>query len=146
MRRARAELAVKIVSAVVPAPGPDADGLEEELDRVRELARRAAWCEAAEALDACARRAAIRLERAQRITAANRAPIGRRNQLRGLLDAYRGKARHVGRIEDPRLGALFAAAHDELYTAPTDLDRADVLVRRYQDALSGGSSGSEVLA
>jgi hypothetical protein len=135
-RQAHAEATVKIARARVPAPVDGDDALEAELDAVVALSRDEAWREADEALERCAADAAARLERAQAILAANRAPIQRRNELRGLLDAYRGKARRLGLVEDRRLSELFAAAHDALYTAPTDLDHAVALVRRYQEALS----------
>ncbi len=67
----------------------------------------------------------------------NRAPLERRDQLRGLLSAYRAKAAAVGMIEHPELVDLADDAHNELYTAPTDLQRAAVLVGQLGDRIRG---------
>lgn len=66
---------------------------------------------------------------------ANTEPLRRRDQLRGLLSAYRAKAAAVGLIERVGLADLVDEAHAELYTAPTDLDRADRLVRQLGDLI-----------
>ncbi len=58
-----------------------------------------------------------------------------RNQLRGLLKAYQGKARSLRALEDDAIVALFEGARHELYTAPTDLGVASELISRYQEAL-----------
>jgi hypothetical protein len=63
--------------------------------------------------------------------------MGRRDELRGRLDAYRVKAAHLGRGEDIRLSALYREARDILWTAPCDLGRAIAAVTRYQRAISG---------
>ncbi|MGI8807306.1 MAG: hypothetical protein ACR2KK_05610 [Acidimicrobiales bacterium] len=68
--------------------------------------------------------------------AANGAPLARRNELRGLLDAYRAKAAALGRDEDGRLARLHAAARGVLYTAPCQLDAAEARVREYVSAVN----------
>ncbi len=70
----------------------------------------------------------------------NRAPLERRDQLRGLLSAYRAKAAAVGLIERPELADLADDAHNELYTAPTDLRRAAVLIGQIGDAIRDRST------
>jgi hypothetical protein len=112
---------------------------------VRELGRRCAWREADAALDAWVARVGALIEDADRVAAQNRAPIEARNQLRGLLSAYEGKAKHLRLIEDPTLAAMFRAARDCLYTAPTDLVLAAELVQRYQRALADHPKTREVL-
>ncbi len=59
------------------------------------------------------------------------APLARRNELRGLLDAYRAKAAALGRDEDGALARLYASARDVLHTAPCVLETAETLVREY---------------
>jgi hypothetical protein len=54
----------------------------------------------------------------------------RRDELRGLLDAYKAKAARLGAIED--LATLYDAAREVLWTAPCDLDVAEQAVQRYQ--------------
>jgi hypothetical protein len=61
--------------------------------------------------------------------------IARRDELRGRLEAYRAKAAARGRAEDERLAALFARAHDLLFTAPCDLRAATRAVHAYQSGL-----------
>ncbi len=66
----------------------------------------------------------------------NRAPLETRDELRGLLSAYRAKAAAVGVIERADLSDLAEEAHNELFTAPTDLTRAEALVSRLGTAIA----------
>ncbi|RKR85989.1 hypothetical protein BDK92_0207 [Micromonospora pisi] len=63
--------------------------------------------------------------------------IGRRDELRGRLEAYRAKAVRLGRAEEPRLTGLHSTARDLLWTAPCDLRAATRAVYAYQQALTG---------
>jgi hypothetical protein len=63
-------------------------------------------------------------------------PLARRDELRGLLQAYRGKAAANRLGEDPVLEPQYRAAADVLWSAPCDLTRADVLVAAYQHAVN----------
>jgi hypothetical protein len=56
--------------------------------------------------------------------------LARRDELRGLLGAYKAKAARLGAIED--LATLYDAARELLWTAPCDLDVAEQAVQRYQ--------------
>ena len=109
------------------------------------MARQGAWPEARDALRQWTARVGALLDQARQIGAQNHAPIDARNQLRGLLGAYRAKAGQLGLIEDPELSDLFRRAREELYSAPTDIDRAAELVSRYRSALPGGPNTREVL-
>lgn len=74
-----------------------------------------------------------RVERALRqVVDANTAPRRERDDLRGLLQAYRAKADSLGAAEHPDLDAAFRAAKRELWSAPCDLDRARELCSDYQ--------------
>lgn len=80
---------------------------------------------------------ATRLERqlssvAQRI----REPLDRRSELRGRLRAFRAKMSGVGRSEDSALSELSDEVHNELFTAPTDLDRAARLLQEFGQRVS----------
>src|SRR5215472_5131011 len=44
--------------------------------------------------------------------------LGRRDELRGLFNAYRAKAARLGAIEDPSLAARYDQARELLWTAP----------------------------
>jgi hypothetical protein len=83
---------------------------------------------------------------AERLVESNQAPLRRRDQLRGLLDAYRIKAADRGIVEKPEISKMYDDARRLLYTAPTDLDNAEVAVRSYIAALSareGGGRGAQ---
>jgi hypothetical protein len=56
--------------------------------------------------------------------------LASRDELRGLLGAYKAKAARLGAIED--LATLYDAARELLWTAPCDLDVAEQAVQRYQ--------------
>ena len=75
---------------------------------------------------------------AQRYRDAERAAtalLGRRDELRGLLDAYQAKAARLGAAEDIELAAHYRQASDLLWTAPCDLAAATAAVTRYQQAI-----------
>ena len=59
-----------------------------------------------------------------------------RDQLRGLLDAYRAKAHGLGLDEDDDVTTAHEHAQGALYVAPTDLANARRLVARYQRLLT----------
>jgi len=134
--QARAEALVKIAHPAVVEPPPVVDR-EQELDRVTALSAQGDWRAAANLLVQWTTRGRDALAAAQRALAANRAPLATRDELRGRLDAYRGKAYRLGLLEDPTVAGLYAQAQAMLFTAPTDLKQADQLVRRYQQALAG---------
>lgn len=126
---------VKIANPSVPSPRRVLSELAAGLREIESLVEHARWTEARDALAGWSGDATAELERALAIAAANRAPIERRNQLRGLLKAYQGKARSLRALEDDAIVALFEGARHELYTAPTDLGVASELISRYQEAL-----------
>src|SRR5207237_464342 len=61
--------------------------------------------------------------------------LRRRDELRGLLDAYQAKAARLGAAEDIELAAHYRQASDLLWTAPCDLAAATAAVTRYQQAI-----------
>lgn len=81
-----------------------------------------------------ARRLRDQLRRAER---SNRSGLNKRDELRGLLTAYRAKMAGVGLAENLVLREITDEAHNELYTTPTDLARAERLIGEVADALSG---------
>lgn len=75
------------------------------------------------------------LEQLERALAVNTAPIHDRNELRGLLRAYRAKAAMSPGLPDAVI-ELGQDAHDELYTRPTDLARAQRLIDEFASGLT----------
>jgi hypothetical protein len=63
------------------------------------------------------------------------APLQAREDLRGLLGAYRHRATDAGLAEDLPLSDRYRAAHDVLWSAPCDLETARRLVAEYQNAV-----------
>ncbi len=61
--------------------------------------------------------------------------LGKRDELRGLLDAYKAKAARLGAAEDPDLSRMYDQTRDLLWTAPCDLDVAAAAVAAYQQAV-----------
>lgn len=136
---ARAEAVAKIANPAVIDP-PPSDRLGAELDRAASLAAGGDWQAADNLLVQWTTRCRDAMATAERALAANQAPIAARNELRGRLDAYRGKAYRLGLLENPTVAGLHAEAQRALFTAPTDLQVAESLVRRYQEALAGPAS------
>lgn len=64
------------------------------------------------------------------------AVLERRNELRGLLHAFRDKAGGSGLAEDASLEPLLRAAEHQLWSAPCDVGVAAQSVREYTDAVN----------
>ncbi|MHB8691322.1 MAG: hypothetical protein ACYDHH_08750 [Solirubrobacteraceae bacterium] len=125
------------------------DQTASELDTVRATLRDAAAAAAGGGRDGAARslgaanqRAAAVLQRARRLTASAGSDLATRDELRGRLDAYRAKARAIGRGEDLQLEQLYRQALEGLYSAPCDLPSCTALVVAYQQALSPSAARS----
>ncbi len=120
------DLATRCVRAVSPAPRlaiPDVDALgpvPEEPDAVDAYLAR---------LDRVARALTIAQD-------AYAAALGRREELRGRLDAYRAKALRAGVGADPLVAEAHRAAQAALGAVPVDLGRAEALVGVYQAVLA----------
>lgn len=66
----------------------------------------------------------------------NSAAIVQRNEMRGLLRAYRSKAAMLPDLDD-EVRELGDDAHEELFTSPTDLERARDLIAQFSAGLAG---------
>jgi len=123
-------------------------GLAERAANITDPAvANSAWQVRREVLDQWLNQARRLHDQLTRAEQANRAPLARRDELRGLLTAYRAKMARQGRAEERTLGDLVDEAHNELFTAPADLVRAEHLLRDLANALAanahrlrGGSS------
>ncbi|MGH9243332.1 MAG: hypothetical protein ACRD29_03250 [Acidimicrobiales bacterium] len=106
------------------------------LRRLEKLAEAGEWRPAATGLERWRTVADGWEANARKIVEANRAPVRRRNELRGLLDGYRAKAEAQGRSEDPALADLHRQARSLLHTAPADIEASDAVVREYGRAVN----------
>ncbi len=121
---------------------PGGDGpLGPWLARIEAESQAGGWESAATDLDRWRRSAGRWLVDARRVATANGAAIARRNELRGLLQAFRAKSLALGRAEDPDLVGRHDAAEQALYVAPCDLSRAEALVDDYVQAVNAAMPG-----
>ncbi|CAI7978297.1 conserved hypothetical protein [Frankia sp. Hr75.2] len=111
-------------------------GLAPWLIRLRAQAAAGRWKESSRGLARWLEVAEATHLAAQRIAGANGAALRRREELRGLLGAWEAKAARLGLTADPRLLPLARAARRELYSAPTDVERAAGLVNDFGAALA----------
>ena len=128
-RRAAAKIAR--VSPDVPAV-PDINRRLAAADELRAAGR---WTRLGSELDLLERQLATAITDCRAAERTLAALLGKRDELRGLLDAYKAKAARLGGIEDEELTALYGRARELLWTAPCDLDAAQDAVTRYQRAV-----------
>ncbi|MEM7096054.1 MAG: hypothetical protein AAF567_23820 [Actinomycetota bacterium] len=136
--RRRAAHKVVLAAALPMPPNPNAvdgpRGLASALQDVAEV--KGTWQHQRAQLDAWRRRAE-RLDRQLSAVAARiHAPLERRAELRGRLKAFRAKMSGIGRSEEQALRELSDEIHGELYTAPSDLDRAERLLGQFGELLA----------
>ncbi len=131
---ARRDAATRI-SALPPLP-PEIP--QPPLPSLAALAAGGQWARLAAELDRCDGELAAANERTAGLSQAAVAAIDKRDELRGLLRAYKAKAARLGAAEDPGLSARHDQAHGLLWTAPCDLVAAEAAVVAYQRAILEG--------
>jgi len=131
--RARAE--AKIAVADLQPSRATAMGLEARLAVLDRLKAAGRWTRLAAELDTIEAEAAAAVEWYRAAERAAVTLLGRRDELRGLLDAYQAKAARLGAAEDTELMERYQQAYDLLWTAPCDLAAAAAAVTRYQQAI-----------
>jgi hypothetical protein len=116
-------------------PLPDISGLDSRLGDLANLKAAGRWTRLTSELDLIGKLASAALRQCREAEQAAASLLGRRDELRGLLDAYRAKAGRLGAAEDAVLDASYRQAHDRLWTAPCDLAAAGAAVTGYQQAV-----------
>jgi hypothetical protein len=132
---ARDRAAAKIAAADLPPPAAEAAGLDIRLAALDKLKAAGRWARLAAELDTIEAEAAAATARYRDAERAAAALLARRDELRGLLDAYQAKAARLGAAEDTELAARYQQASDLLWTAPCDLAAAAAAVTHYQQAI-----------
>jgi chromosome segregation ATPase len=132
---ARERATAKIADDGLPPLAAETAGLEARLATVGRLRAAGRWARLAAELDTIEAEAGAATQRYRDCERSAAALLGRREELRGLLDAYQVKAARLGAAEDTDLGQLYEQARDLLWTAPCDLTAADAAVMRYQQAI-----------
>jgi hypothetical protein len=130
---AREQVRAKIAAAV-PAPPPVA-ALASRLDGLDAIKSAGRWARLASELEAVQQQATAAAKSCRDAQREALALLERRNELRGLLDAYRARAAQIGGAENPELDTLHERARDLLWTAPCDLPAAADAVTSFQQAV-----------
>jgi hypothetical protein len=127
--------AAKITPAALPAQPPAVTDLSARLADLGVLLDGARWTRLSAELDLLERDLAEATAGFRQAERTLTALLSRREELRGLLGAYRAKAARLGAAEDPRLTEHYDHAHGLLWTAPCDLEAAAEAVTAYQQAV-----------
>ena len=131
---ARDRAQAKIATAALPMP-PELDAVTGRLASAGELKTAGRWTRLASELDLIEKQTADAASQCREVERRAAALLDRREELRGLLDAYQARAARLGGAEDTDLDARYARARDLLWTAPCDLPAATAAVTGYQQAV-----------
>jgi hypothetical protein len=130
---ARERAAVRIAATLPPVP--ELPGLGDRMAALDRLRRAERWTQLAAELNAIEQQAAAAAERSRDVERTAVALVDRRDELRGLLDAYRARAARLGALENTDLEGRYGTARELLYTRPCDLAAAADAVTGYQQAV-----------
>jgi hypothetical protein len=128
--RATARISVSDNSAL-----PDVTVLAGRLEDLAALKAAGRWTRLASELELIGKQVTAVTEQCRQAEQAAAGLIEQRNELRGLLDAYRAKAGGTGGAENAELDQRYRSAKDLLWTAPCDLTAAAAAVSGYQKAV-----------
>jgi hypothetical protein len=131
------QAAVKIAAGALPPPPPDMADLSGRLAGLGALLADGRWTRLASELDLLEREVATATAGFKAAERAVVAAMAKRDELRGLLGAYKAKAARLGGAEDSGLAQHYDRARDLLWTAPCDLAAAEAAVAAYQQAVLG---------
>ena len=119
--------------AMLPPLPPDI--AEPPLASLTALAAAGRWTRLQAELDRCDSELAAAAARTRDVEHSVAELLDRREELRGLLGAYKAKAARLGAAENAELTARYDQAHELLWTAPCDLTAAAAAVAGYQQAI-----------
>jgi hypothetical protein len=122
-------------SRVLPVPPLPPAVAEPPLASLGELAQAGQWNRLAAELDRAEATLAAAAAAAASFRQAATAALERRDELRGLLRAYKVKAARLGAAENDALVARYDQAQNLLWTAPCDLTEAEAAVTEYRRAI-----------
>jgi hypothetical protein len=131
---AQQRAAARIADAAVQ-PLEDPGEMASRVAGLAELQAAARWVQLGAELASLEHDVAAAQRRYRDAQAEAMAGLERRDEMRGLLDAYKAKAAALGSAEDARLTALYEQARDMLWTAPCDIAAASSAVTSYQRAV-----------
>ena len=131
------QAAAKIAAGALPAPPAGLADLSGRLDGLGPMLASGRWTRLASELDLLDRELATATAGFREAERAVVAAMAKRDELRGLLGAYKAKAGRLGAAEDASLAERYDRARDLLWTAPCDLAAAEAAVAGYQQAVLG---------
>ena len=139
--QARQRAAVKIAGEFLPAVPYAYQGTAFDRASLDGLASAGQWQRLSAEIDRAER--SLTAETAAYRKAADDAEsaLSRREELRGMLQAYKAKAARLGGAEDFGLTERYDAARELLWTAPCDLGAAADAVAAYQQAILAKGRG-----
>ena len=108
---------------------------EPSIASLTKLAAAGRWTRLQAELDRCRSELAAAAAATEDSRRSAATALGRRDELRGLLGAYKSKAARLGAAEDGDLAARYDQAYELLWTAPCDLAAAAAAVTGYQQAI-----------
>ncbi len=129
--------AEKIAAGALPPHPADLADLSARLAGLGTLLAGSRWTRLASELDLLDRELATATTSFNDAERAVVAAMAKRDELRGLLGAYKAKAARLGAVEDSRLAEHYDRARTLLWTAPCDLAAAEAAVAGYQQAVLG---------
>lgn len=131
---ARQRSAAKIVVKSLPDL-PDVAGLADRIVALGKLKAAGRWARLSAELDVIQRQAVAAAEQCRQAGRDADALLGRRDELRGLLEAYRARAAKLGAAENRDLEDRYERARGLLWSAPCDLSAAADAVTSFQQAV-----------
>ncbi len=131
------QAAAKIAAGALPPEPAGLADLSARLAGLDPLLASGRWTRLATELDLLDRELATATASFKEAERAVVAAMAKRDELRGLLGAYKAKAARLGAVEDPGLAEWYDRARDLLWTAPCDLAAAETAVAGYQQAVLG---------
>ena len=126
--------AARITADAMPPPPPAADR-SARLAELGTLLDGGRWTRLAAELDLAEKELAVATVTAREAERTVMVLLNRRDELRGLLDAYKAKSARLGAAEDQALAERYDRARNLLWTAPCDLAAAADAVTGYQQAV-----------
>jgi hypothetical protein len=133
--RAWRRAAEKFAPEALPAEPPDVADLSARLAGLDALLAAGRWPRLSAELDEVGHGLAAATTQFRDTERAAVTLLNRREELRGLLDAYQAKAARLGAAEDSGLTERYNRARGLLWTAPCDLAAAEAAVTGYQQAV-----------
>jgi len=131
------QAAAKITAGALPPAPADLADLSARLADLGTLLSAGRWTRLESELDLLERELAAVTAKFKEAERAVVAAMDKRDELRGLLGAYKAKAARLGAVEDSGLAQHYDRARQLLWTAPCDLAAAEAAVTGYQQAVLG---------